>query len=256
MAADFVLSLAVVLLALALLVAGILHCLREEEPAGWLLLQVALPIAGPLLYFVAYYVAMRGLATKPQALAPPMAPRLARKRIGEVEPRLAAGIRIPVELRDLGHARFIVGDHTGAIAALTEYLEASPGDLRSRYFLGQSLLHEKRYKDAIEAFQDVVAAEQGIDSGQGLVLLGRAFAAHGDRERAQLCFETAVSVSRSVEARLELADMLAADGNLDAARKLLREIVEDARMAPPFQRRQARYWARQAKRRQQELDKP
>ena len=48
-------------------------------------------------------------------------------------------------------------------------------------------------------------------------------------------------------ARVQYAELLIAQNNLDAARKLLREVIDDDPHAPMFQRRRDRVWVSKAR---------
>lgn len=233
--------------ALALLTAGLVHCIREEQGGHWLLTMIALPIVGPLLYFVALGLDSRRYLATTMAMLPPMTPAEARQHRQRIEPRRAAGIVIPDETQKLALADFVVGDYARAADLFGESLRADSPEWRLRYFHGRALLAAERWKEAIEALQDVVEYNQGFDSGHALLFLARAFDGHGDGERAKLALEAAVEGHRLPEATFELAALENEAGNSEAAEHLLRRVVDAARTAPPFQRRAARYWARRAR---------
>ena len=245
---DLVLLLGVPLLGVALLVWGALHCIREGESPGWLIAMIALPVIGPAWYFVRYTLSVRQLGPGSGITLPRIGRRERRRRIKQIEARRSQGIRIPDETRRLAEAMFADGRADRSIELAREYLEGSPRDLHMRYLVAVTHHQAKRWRDAIVGYQDIVSVEPNFDGGMALVGLGRSFEATGDVDRARMCFETALDYGRNIEARYELARLARDAGNHDSARTLLREVIEDARLAPPFKRRVARYWARQARR--------
>jgi hypothetical protein len=244
-------------LSLGLLLASTLHCLREENPAEWLLAIFLLPVVGPVLYFGYYYVLLDEKNPQQLELQPAIKGREAQQLVAETLQKREQGVMIPGETESLGRACFVLGKWDDATKYFREFLEHRPPeeDLRTRYFLAQALLKQAQWKEAIEALQDVIAQEQHFDHGNALVLLGEAFLNFDDRERAEMSYEAALEKGEHPKAMYQLALLKIEAGNEDEGRKWLDKLIESAREAPKFYRRIARYWARQARAKKEELNR-
>jgi hypothetical protein len=228
-------------------VACILHVLRSNRNTQWIWLILVFPIGGPLIYFVA-----------------------------EVWPDLRRGSR-----GSLGFNVRLPRNPEKIIARLTEELEFS-NTVEKRVQLAHAYAAAKRFPEAIETvcsclrgvFKDDAlltfelaklhfAAGQHREALASLAALDRMKSKHARYERqllearcheslgefvqARASYEQAVLLSVGEEARYGFAQLLAAQGENDAAQKLFEEILRNAKHGGGPYRRANRDWIKQAK---------
>ena len=135
-------------------------------------------------------------------------------------------------------------------------LERDPQDEDARAHLGQCLLRQNRFEEALPLLEGVCQANPKHDYGHTLMALAETLRAVGQKERAIAVFEQVTENHSYARARVQLAELYLEAGRTDPARQQIDEVLADARHAPAFQRRRERRWVRRAKALSPKLAKP
>lgn len=235
------------LIELSAKIACILHVLRSNRNTQWIWLIIVFPVGGPVIYFLA-----------------------------EIWPDLRRGSR-----SSLGFNVRLPRNPEKVIARLTEELEFT-NTVEKRVQLAHAYAAAKRFPEAIETvgaclrgvFKDDAlltfelaklhfAAGQHREALESLAALDRLKSKHARYERqllvarchealgqiaeARTSYEQAVLLSVGEEARYGFAQLLASQGEHDAARQLFEEILRNAKHGGGPYRRANRDWIKQAK---------
>ena len=151
------------------------------------------------------------------------------------------------------------------------------GDVASRQRYAEALMGHGRARDAVEVYRQALTgiyasdpnlllglARAQFESGEAPaaratldelnasnpefrspdahLLYARALEAEGSRERALSEYAAVTSSYAGAEATLRYAQLLHAAGRNDEARRVLRDLLEHARLAPRYYRRMQREW--------------
>lgn len=157
------------------------------------------------------------------------------------------------------------------------------GNVASRQRLAEALTRQGRYADAADAYRqaltglyehdpnlmlglaqaqfgggDPAAARATLDalihhnpefkSPEGHLLYARALEDEGNAEKALEEYRVLASYYPGAEAPVRYARLLAAQGRTDEARQVLRELVDQAKLAPAHYRRAQKVWLEEAER--------
>jgi hypothetical protein len=153
----------------------------------------------------------------------------------------------------LGDIYFQQGKLDKAEICYRAALERDAGDEDTRAHLGQCLLRQARPAEALPLLEGVAANNPAHDYGHTLMALAETHAALGDAARALQVWKQVTESHSYARARVQYAGLLAEVGEVDAARKELREVIAEDAVAPAFQRRKERYWMRRARALQRKL---
>ncbi len=147
----------------------------------------------------------------------------------------------------LGDIYFQQGKLDKAEACYRSSLERDPDDLDTRAHFGQCLLRQRRPSDALPLLEKVCAENPRHDYGHSLMALAETYAASGQPDRAMATLQAVLQDNSFARARVQLAELLLAKGDTEAAGKELEEVISDDAHAPEFQRKRDRIWVRRAK---------
>jgi hypothetical protein len=209
----------------------------------WAVFILLFSLLTAILYFFFVYRQAPALATRGFEL--PGAQD--RRRIKELQAQ--------IHHLDKAHHHFQLGDiyfQQGKLApAETCYraaLERDPQDLDTRAHLGQCLLRQKKPAEARPLLEAVCQENPEHDYGHSLMAYAETLAALGEQDNAVAVWQKVTENHSCPRAKVQLAELLLAQGQADAARVQLREVLDDDPHAPTFQRRRDRVWVRRAKR--------
>lgn len=144
----------------------------------------------------------------------------ARKGIDRV---LAAG-KAPEALLQEGAMKLDQKDYAGARKSIEEALSRTPGDIGALNMLVQSYVAQKQTAEAAQIIREYALKQPKSAAVQEY--LGRVLATSGDRAGARTAFEAAKAARPGfVDADFDLAQLDAAEGKLDDARRRLSEVA-------------------------------
>jgi hypothetical protein len=236
-------------IALAIEVALIIHCVRTGRSMLWIWVLMLLPGAGAIAYFLVEILpglfgsrttrrAVRGLH---RTLDPQQDLRRLEaevQRTGDVASRQ----RYAEELTHHGRAPEAIAIYR---QALTGLYESDPdlllGLARAQYANGD-------YAEARATLDTLIARNPHFKSPDGHLLYARALEGEGNRDKALEEYAAVARYYAGAEAPLRYAQSLRAGGRPDDARRVLRELLEHARLAPRHYRRMQREWLVMAER--------
>lgn len=136
---------------------------------------------------------------------------------------LAAG-KVPEALLQDGAMKLEQKDYAGARKSIEEALGKTPEDVRALFMLVQSYAAQKQTAEAVQFMREYAQKQPKSPAVQEY--LGRVLAASGDRAGARNAFEAAKAARPGfVDADFDLAQLDAAEGKLDDARKRLLELA-------------------------------
>lgn len=126
-------------------------------------------------------------------------------------------------------------------------LEREPCDIDARAHLGQALLRQKRPQEAKPILQQVCVENPKHDYGHSLMAYAETLMALGENDTAIATWQQVLQNHSYARARVQLAELYAANKKEDLARGELRETLSDDLHAPKFHRKRDRVWIRRAK---------
>jgi hypothetical protein len=147
---------------------------------------------------------------------------------------------------ELANVYFTQGKLADAEKEYLAALERDPTDLDTRAHYGQLLLRLNRAEEARAILEKVCAESPHHDYGQTMMHYGASLAAAGRNDEAIGAYRRTLERNTYPQARVELAELLLAKGDKDAARAELQEVVNDHGHAVGFQRKRERRWVKRA----------
>jgi hypothetical protein len=231
------------IISLAIQVALIVHCVRTGRNMLWILAIALLPAAGSLAYVLVEIVpgVFRGSGTR-------SAVRGVRRALDPAQDlrRFEAEARRTGDVASRQHYADELIRHGRAQEAIQVYRQALTGlyesDPNLMFGLARAQFEAHAFSDARATLEDLVKRNPQFQSPDGHLLYARALQAEGNVARA---LEEYAAVSRyyaGAEAPLRYAQLLHASGNPEQARGVLKDLIENARIAPRYYRRMQRQW--------------
>ncbi len=218
---------------------GLITAIRFQHWV-WVVLQLAMPVFGAFLYFFFHlHTHAESGFELPGAVD--------KKRIKRVEADLARLDKAHLHA-ELGDIYYAMGKLPRALAAYQAAHERDGKDLDIRAHLGAVLVRLGRPAEALPLLQGVVAEKPRHDHGHTLMALAEAQTALGDADLAIATWKRVIAGNSYARARVQLAELYLARGEDDAARELLKKVLEDDRTSPDFHRRREAVWVRRAQR--------
>lgn len=161
-----------------------------------------------------------------------------------------AGIRERVEqlqhphhMLQLGNVYLRQGRFDLAAEWFTKALVKDQEHVDARYKLALCHFGRKQYDQAAELLEAVHERQPGHDYGGAYLYLARAQQLCGNDDRAREVYGTLLRFYPGhPEGTYRYARLVEQDGNGDAVRQYMRQIVSAVRNSPPFQRRRNRHW--------------
>jgi hypothetical protein len=147
----------------------------------------------------------------------------------------------------LGDIYFRKGKFADAEKCYRAALERDPKDIDTRAHLGQCLLRLNRPAEARPLLEGVMHEKPEHDYGHTMMALAETLTALGEKENALLYWQHIVANHSYPRAKVQLAEIYAEKGQLDAARGELKDVLSDDPHAPNYQRKRDRVWVKRAK---------
>lgn len=217
----------------------VVHAVRQRD-WSWVVFMVVFPLCA-LWYFFQVY---RGGDLSTRGFELPGAH--SRRRIQE--------LKAQIHHLDKPHHHLQLGDiyfQQGKLdLAETEYraaLERESADPDIRSHLGQCLLRKKKPAEAQPLLEAVVQADPKHDYGYSLMALAETYTALGHTDAARQIWERVLQQHSYARARVQLAELLLAKNQFEAAREHVNEVIASDAHAPTFDRRRNRVWLARAR---------
>lgn len=218
----------------------LIDAVRQQEWM-WVVIIVVFPYFGSLFYFFQVY---RGSGGATRGFELPGAH--SRQRIKELQAQIHH-LDKPHHHLQLADIYFQQGKLKDAEASYRAAMERDSQDEDTRAHLGQCLLRQNRFEEALPLLEGVCNANPKHDYGHTLMALAETLRALGQTDHAAAVFEQVTENHSYARARVQLAELYLSAGRAGAARQQIDEVLADARHAPAFQRRRERTWVRKAK---------
>jgi len=149
---------------------------------------------------------------------------------------------------ELGDIYFQKGNLSKAEACYRASLERDAQDIDARAHLGQCLLRQKRAEEARPILQQVCAENPKHDYGHSLMAYAETLGALGAIDNAIAVWKQVLQDHGYARARVQLGELYLSKTQKELADVEFREVVNDDRHSPAFQRKRDRVWVRRAKR--------
>ncbi|HEV3003158.1 MAG TPA: tetratricopeptide repeat protein [Pirellulales bacterium] len=168
--------------------------------------------------------------------------RTRRHEIEELE-RKIAHLDKPHHRVQLGNILLAQGRTDRAARLFEEALTGDGESVEAKYKLGLCHFERKRYREAADLLEQVHAVKPDHDYGMAYLRLAEAHDRTGNVERAGHVYATMLRYYPShAEGSYYYALLCEGRGELDDARRLMRDVVFSVRHSPGFHRRRNRHW--------------
>jgi hypothetical protein len=240
-------SLAVVSLVFQALL--IVHCVKTGRNQIWIWVLALLSFAGVIAYVAAELIPslLKSRATQGaiKGVKKAMDPGAQLRRY-ESEAKLTGNVsssqRYAEELIRQGRAGEAVGIYRGVLKGLYEHDPVLLLGLAQAQFAAGSAA------DARATLDELIAKNPDFKSPQGHLLYARALEAEGQAERALEEYKVLSGYFPGAEATVRYAILLRSRQQVDEARRVLRDLLDNAKMAPEHYRRTQEDWLKEARR--------
>jgi len=231
------------IISLAIQVILIVHCIRTGRNWLWMLAIGLLPVAGSVAYVLVEILPdlfrRSGTRRAVRGVRRALDPEQDLRRF-EAEARTTGGVasrqRYAEELTRQGRPADAIAVYR---QALTGLYESDPNLLLG---LAQAQFTSGAFADARATLDSLIARNPDFRSPEGHLLYARALAGEGNRDKALDEFAELTKYFSGAEAPLRYAQLLKETGRVDDARRVLRELLEHARMAPRHYRKMQQEW--------------
>jgi hypothetical protein len=227
----------------------VIHCIKTGRNTIWIYVIVFLPLAGPIAY-----VAVEVIPDLFRSRTTQRAMRGVRKTLDpgrdlrryEAEARATGGVaarqRYANELVKQGQFDAAIAEYR---AILTGLYEHDPNLLLA---LADAEFRSGAARAARETLDRLILHNPDFKSADGHLLYARAMEAEGNVPKALEEYQSVASYYPGAEASVRYARLLKAQGNTAEATRILRELLDRARIAPAHYRRIQKEWLDAAER--------
>lgn len=227
----------------------IVHCIKTGRNTIWVWVLALLSYAGVIAYVVVELL-----------------PELLRSRAVQRAGKSVRGALNPeADLRRYENMARLSGDvasrqryadelvrHGRAAEAIEEYRQILTGlyehDPNLMLGLARAQFANDDPKAARETLDDLIRFNPDFRSPEGHLLYARSLEGEGNIEKALDEYKVLASYYPGAEAAVRYAKLLRSQGQHDEARKVVRELLDQARIAPAHYRRAQREWLTTAER--------
>lgn len=232
-----------VIISLVIQVLLIIHCIRSGRNTLWIWAIALLPLAGPVAYVLVEILPAlfrsRGTRVAVRGVRKALDPEQDLRRF-ELEARATGDVasrqRLAAELNRQGRPAEAIAVYK---AALTGLYESDPNLLLG---LAQAQFAAGAFSDARATLDALIMRNPDFRSPDGHLLYARALEAEGNRDKALEEYAALYKYYAGAEAPLRYAQLLRSSGHPEDARRVLRDVLEHARLAPRYYRRMQREW--------------
>ncbi|HKH47316.1 MAG TPA: tetratricopeptide repeat protein [Thermoanaerobaculia bacterium] len=225
---------------------ALIDSIRTGAGWYWCLIILAMPVIGPIAYFVVVRSALLG-SHSAAFMSHSTARRLqARRHLKALQVQLGHW-RGPGVLTEAGEDLLVLGKNKEAEAHFREALENGAAVEDVHFGLAQALQPQGRFADAVPYLEQLVAVEPDARLGEGPLALARCLDESGRREEAVPVLRRVLERRTVIEAQVRLARILLQQGKKEEAGPLLAEVAADAKSLPSYLKRRYRGWIRAAR---------
>ncbi len=225
---------------------ALIDSIRTGAGWYWCLIILAMPVIGPIAYFVVVRSPLLG-SHGAAFMSPSTARRVqARRHLKALQVQLGHW-RGPGVLVEAGEDLLVLGKNKEAEAHFREAIENGAAVEDVNYGLAQALQAQGRFSEAVPFLEKLVAAEPDARLGEGPLALARCLDESGRREEAEPVLRRVLERRTVIEAQVRLARILLHQGKKEEAGPLLSEVATDARTLPSYLKRRHRGWLRAAR---------
>jgi hypothetical protein len=237
------------ILSLLLQVGLIIHVIKTGRNQIWVWVLALLPLAGPIAYIAVELIPELFRSRSAQATArgfrKAMDPTRDLRRY-ENEARVGANVasrqRYAEELVRHGRYEEAIAQYRQALTGLYEH------DPNLMLGLAQAQFAQGDAHAARTTLDELIRLNPGFRSPAGHLLYARSLEAEGNVAKALEEYRVAAPAFPGAEAAVRYAQLLAGQGQRTEAQRIVRELLEQARIAPGHYRRAQREWLEAAQR--------
>jgi hypothetical protein len=227
----------------------IVHCIKTGRNTMWIYVLVLLPGVGGLAYIVAELLPelLRGRSAQRarRSFRKVLDPHADLRRY-ESEARVTGGVasrqRFAEELVRQGRHDEAIANYRQILTGLYEHdPNMMLGLARAQFGKGDS-------SGARSTLDDLIRLNPDFKSPEGHLLYARALESEGNVEKALQEYAVLAPYYPGAEAATRYAQLLDSSGKSDEARRVARELLDEARIAPAHYRKAQKSWLDQAQR--------
>jgi hypothetical protein len=237
------------LISIVIQIVLIVHCIRTGRSWLWITVLLFLPFAGSLAYIIVEILpglfGSRGTRRAVRGVSRALDPQQDLRRY-EDEARLTGDVasrqRYADELVRHNRAPEAIAVYTQALSGLYQH------DANLMLGLARAQFANGAFSDARATLDALIAHNPDFKSPDGHLLYARALEGEGNRDKALKEYAAVASYYAGAEASLRYAQLLRSSGNKEESRRVLKELLEHARLAPRHYRRMQQQWLADAER--------
>jgi hypothetical protein len=218
---------------------AIVHFIRRRPDSYWLWIIIFGGGLGAIVYLAVEALPDAVLLKNAFGILP------RRQRIRQLQAEVAIN-PAPGNYEELGDLYLQNKQYRKARECFDRAITSRSDSLDPHYRRALAALGMNDFAAAIPDLEKVVRSEPGYDFHRAMGLLAHAYAEHGERQKAEAAFSSAVQQSTLSEIYYYYADFLAHSGRREEAREWANRLLERKRSMPGFQRRRDRPWFRRA----------
>lgn len=227
----------------------IVHCIRTGRNWLWVTVLLFLPGVGSIAYVLVEIlpglVSSRGTKRAVRGVSRALDPQQDLRRY-EDEARLTGDVasrqRYAEELIRQHRAAEAIGIYTQALSGLYEH------DANLMLGLARAQFANAAFTDARATLDALMQQNPDFRSPDGHLLYARALEGEGNRDKALEEYAAVASYYAGAEAPLRYAQLLRASGKTEESRRVLKDLLEHARLAPRHYRKMQQQWLDNAQR--------
>ena len=240
---------ATLIVTIAIQVILIIHCIRTGRNQLWIWAIAFLPLAGAIAYILVELLpdlfGSRGTRSAVRGVRKVLDPGQDLRRYQD-EARLIGDVasrqRFADELVRQGRPAEAIGIYRQALSGLYEHDPNLLLGLARAQFAGAAFSEARTTLDAL------IAQNPQFKSPDGHLLYARALEGEGNVDSALEEYAAVSKYYAGAEAPLRYAQLLRASGRQEQARRVLKELLEHARLAPRHYRKMQQQWLAGAER--------
>ncbi len=237
------------LLSIAIQVALIVHVIRTGRNSLWIWAIALLPLAGPIAYLLVEVLPglrhSRGARRAATAMRNTLDPdRNLRQYSSEV--RISGNIdsrrRLAEELLGKGQCHEAIETYRSALTGLYEH------DPQLLLGLARAQFVKSDFTAARVTLDRIMEHNPDFKSPEGHLLYARALEGESNLDKAASEYGVLSDYYPGAEAKVRYGQLLKRQGQRDAARQVLQELLDGAQLAPAHYRKVQREWLELARR--------
>jgi hypothetical protein len=236
-------ALRISIISILIQVALIVHCLRTGRNWLWILAIALLPVAGSIAYVIVELLPAlfrsRGTRSAVRGMRKALDPQQDLRRYEAEAQRtgdVASRQRYAEELVRHGRAAEAVTVYRQALSGIYE------SDPNLMLGLAQAQFAGGAFAESRGTLEQLNAHNPQFKSPEAHLLYARALEGEGNVTRALEEYAAVTRYYAGAEAPLRYAQLLRASGQTEQARRVLKELLDNARTAPRYYRRMQRHW--------------